>query len=276
MDRELSQLPAPQQTALITLQAKAQESRYPDSILGDHFAWKALTRLDEDLSRYQVSRDGVAGLALRAFCLDEWTRQFLHRCPRATVLYLGCGLDSRVLRVDPDDQVEWYGIDFPEVIALRNHLYDERPHTHFIASPLTAPDWMNLIPADRPTLLIAEGVFPYLEQAQVTTLLSQLLTRFPSGELLFDGYQRWCLPFLNWHPSIRATGAKLRWGINAPIDLESSVPGLRFIDAWTEFSLDQTRHLSPLSRLMRQFRFVRQLGRLLRYRFGPDKNTDTE
>jgi hypothetical protein len=36
---------------------------------------------------------------VRAKHLDDWTREFLAAHRRATVLHLGCGLDSRVFRV---------------------------------------------------------------------------------------------------------------------------------------------------------------------------------
>ena len=39
--------------------------------------------------------------------------------PDATVLHVGCGMDSRVFRVDPPATVQWFDVDYPDVIELR-------------------------------------------------------------------------------------------------------------------------------------------------------------
>jgi O-methyltransferase involved in polyketide biosynthesis len=75
-------------------------------------------------------------MALRAEQLDLWTADFLARHPDATVLQVGCGLDSRMLRVVPPADVRWFDVDVPE----------------------TDPGWLEEMPADRPVLMIAEGL----------------------------------------------------------------------------------------------------------------------
>jgi O-methyltransferase involved in polyketide biosynthesis len=57
-------------------------------------------------------------LPVRAKHLDGWTREFLAAHPRSTVLHLGCGLDTRVYRVDPPAGARWYDVDLPAVIEL--------------------------------------------------------------------------------------------------------------------------------------------------------------
>jgi O-methyltransferase involved in polyketide biosynthesis len=52
---------------------------------------------------------------------DRRTQAFLARVPAAVVVHIGCGLDTRFERVD-NGQVEWYGLDLPEVIELRRQL----------------------------------------------------------------------------------------------------------------------------------------------------------
>ena len=43
------------------------------------------------------------------------------RNPQAAVVHLGCGLDTRFERVD-NGQVEWFDLDIPDVMALRESL----------------------------------------------------------------------------------------------------------------------------------------------------------
>ncbi len=114
MDTERIALTGAKETLLITLAAKAGESRLPDSLLHDHFAAEAMARIDYDFARLNIDRDTMVGLALRAHVLDGWARGFLARHPAATVLHLGCGLDSRVFRLDPGPEVRWFDVYFPD------------------------------------------------------------------------------------------------------------------------------------------------------------------
>ncbi len=65
------------ETLLITLFAKAGESRLPDSLLSDTFAAEAVRRIDYDFARLKVTRDMMVGLAMRARMLDDWVRAFI-------------------------------------------------------------------------------------------------------------------------------------------------------------------------------------------------------
>ena len=70
-------------TLLITLFGKAEESRLPDSLLKDHLAAVAVSRIDYDFSKLKVRLDDAIGLAIRAHALDSWTREFLAQHPEA-------------------------------------------------------------------------------------------------------------------------------------------------------------------------------------------------
>ena len=126
MELEKIKLTGAQETTLATLYGKAMESRRPNSILEDHAADRVLERIDYDFSRLRVRRSDHTSLAVRAKAYDTWARQFLTRYPDCTVLHLGCGLDTRVYRVDPPPTVRLYEIDLPDVIELRRRLCLER------------------------------------------------------------------------------------------------------------------------------------------------------
>jgi O-methyltransferase involved in polyketide biosynthesis len=55
-----------------------------------------------------------------------------------------------------------------------------------LGSSITEPDWLAVIPNDRPTLVLAEGVLEYLTEADVKTLFNRLTAHFAYGQLLFD------------------------------------------------------------------------------------------
>ncbi|WP_349434418.1 class I SAM-dependent methyltransferase [Pararhizobium sp. A13] len=276
MTAEKVSLTGEKQTLLITLYAKAGESRLPDSLLQDRFAAETVRRIDYDFSRLKVDRDMMIGVAMRAHILDGWTRDFIARHPDATVLHLGCGLDSRIFRVDPAPNIRWFDVDYPEVVTLHRKLYPERDGYSLIGSSVTDPKWLADVPADRPTIVIAEGLFPYLPADEVPKLLRRLTAHLPSGELVFDGYSRLGLELISWQPSVRATGARLHWAINDPRDLERQVPRLKLqteLPAYDPEGYDprQIARLSWAARLtILAFAAVPALGRigwLLRFRF---------
>ncbi len=62
---------------------------------------------------------GPTIVASLAATFDLLMTRYLADHPDATVLHLGCGMDSRVFRVDPPVSVQWYDVDYPDVIDLR-------------------------------------------------------------------------------------------------------------------------------------------------------------
>ena len=259
------------ETLLITLYAKALESRWPDSLLRDHLADKAIRQIDYDFSKLKVTPDKVVGLAMRANVLDQWTRQFLSRNSSATVLHLGCGLDTRVFRVDPPPAVQWFDVDYPDVIELRRNLYPNRDHYSMIASSVTEPDWMLAIPAEQPTMVIAEGLLPYLSGDDVRCLFQRLTNHLASGELAFDACSRFGVRLLKQERSIKATGASLRWGVDDPKEIEAWSRRIHLIEEKTAYDPAETRRLPWGSRMfLRLAEFIpplKRIGRMMRYRF---------
>lgn len=181
-------------TNLCTLYLRAYESRSAQPVLGDQAAAEAVQRIDYDFAR--LHRKVQPSLyqflvAARASKLDAWAAEFLDRHPNAAVLHLGCGLDTRYLRLRPPAGVQWFDVDVPQVIDLRRKLYDDTDGYRMIASSVTDAHWLDQVPADRPAMIVAEGLLMYLTEAEVGDLLRRLLDRFEHGELLADLEAPW-------------------------------------------------------------------------------------
>ena len=276
MQAETVALTREKETLLITLWAKAGESLLPDSLLKDRFAAQAAARIDYDFAKLKVDRDLMVGLAMRAHILDGWTRDFLDGHDDALVLHLGCGLDSRVFRIDPPAGVDWCDVDYPEVIALRRKLYPPREDYRLVGSSVTEPGWLDAIPRDRPAMIVAEGLLPYLPEEEVPLLLERLVRHCPSGEIVFDAYSSLGLKLIALQPSIKATGAELHWALDDPAELERKVPGLELVTELTAYDPDgydpaQIARMSWPARFAMQFFSLlpplARIGLLLRYRF---------
>jgi O-methyltransferase involved in polyketide biosynthesis len=262
------------ETMLGTLYLRALDSRSADPVLDDRMADDAVRRIDYDFGRFGERRDHAIAVAMRARTLDLWVREFLAAHPRATVLHLGCGLDSRVHRVGPPAGARWFDVDHPEVIELRRRLYPERDGYRTIGSSVTDPRWLDEVPEGGPVMVVAEGLLMYLTAPDVGRLLRRLTRRFDSGQLAFDAVSPLGLRLQRLVPVVRSTGASLRWGVAGPREVERLVPGLELVTELTAADLADARALGRFSRPFRlRLRLVngipplRRLAWILRYRF---------
>jgi len=201
-----------------------------------------------------------------------WTREFLSAHRRAVVLHLGCGLDSRVFRLNPGPDVEWYDLDYPNVIELREILYPAREHYHLVSASATDPSWLSLIEADRPALLLAEGLSMYLSEADGIALLRRVVDHFPAGELQLDVWSRaGSRAQQKSNKVITRSGSTLGWAVNSPEDILAHLPGIRLMVAASLFKADTvgraTRGTRFVARTASRVPVLRNSIQLHRYAF---------
>ncbi|MQA10909.1 MAG: class I SAM-dependent methyltransferase [Pseudonocardiaceae bacterium] len=271
MTAEKVTLTEEKETLLATLYGRALDSKTKDPILGDRSAADAVGRIDYDFRKAKITPFTAAGVAMRAKLLDDWTVKFLVEHPEATVLHLACGLDTRVERLAPAPIVRWYDVDYPEVIELRERLYPKRDNYQMIGSSVTAEGWLEQLPADRPVVVVAEGLSMYLTESDGKRLIQRITGHFPSGQLLFDAYNLRGIKMQNRIPAVRNAGAKLHWAINDPTELERLHPSLRCVTAISGFNVPGREKL-PLRyqlgvRLVGLIPAIKNISKLLRYRF---------
>jgi O-methyltransferase involved in polyketide biosynthesis len=263
-----------QSTNLATLYGRALDARKPKPVLGDPTAEDAVRRIDYDFGKFKMGDDLAFSVATRAKLFDDVARRYLREHPNAVVLHLGCGMDSRVFRLDPPPTVRWYDVDYPDVIALRAEVYPfERPGYATIGTSVTDLDWIAQVPTDAPALVIAEGLTMYLEPESGRALLRELVEHLPSGEMIFDVYSRLGIRLQKANPVIRNAKATLRWGVNDPLELTPL--GLTPIRRWTAEDMVPPEVRDELSRAMRfqlgllkVLPMFRTMGQLLHFRFG--------
>ena len=177
-----------EETALLTEYARALDSRSPRPILGDTLADEVVGRINYDFAGLGVISSVVCLVALRAKMLDERIRAFTTVHPDAVVVDLGAGLNSAVFRVDPPQTVDWYSVDLPAVIRLRDALLPRRNGSHSVAASVAERDWTDAIPGDRPTMVVADGLFPFLTAPVIAAIFRQITHRFESGMVTFNDY----------------------------------------------------------------------------------------
>ena len=227
-----------QESLFLTLGSRALDSRLPRPFLGDTMADEIIATIGYGLDKFpQLNtklldrRSKVFDVAVRAKILDEMVRRFVLLRPDAVVLDLGAGLDGRISRVNPPPTVEWYDVDFPEVVALRRKLLPQPANAHNVGADLTDPDWLHDIPRDRPAMIVADGLVLFLGQDDFVALLNRLTAHFPGGELALNAYTTYAMWTFKHSRAMRAiAGGMANPGINDPRQLEHWADGLTLLD----------------------------------------------
>jgi len=221
------------ETMLATLTMRAQDaaaSSPTSQYLNDIWAQPVLDKLDYSPAKERIDR--IEFVLLRAKQFDDWTLEFLaehaDKEEGVTVLHLACGLDSRCFRVGcfgsgdgrevvcgmgEGCKVRWIDVDLPEVVRVREMAMPRplesngREYT-LLAKDVTDPTWLEEeIPADRPTLVIMEGLLMYLERAEVERLIRRICDHFPKGQIIADVLGRKFIARQERAKAIHRTGA---------------------------------------------------------------------
>jgi methyltransferase (TIGR00027 family) len=243
------------ETLLMTLFVRARESQHPDAMIKDERAVALVNQLACDFSRLRMQRHDEIAVIMRMRKFDRHVCEFLARKPNGVVVHIGCGLDTRFERVaERNGQVEWFDLDLPDVMALRQKLIrNENSRYHTLATSVFEDGWMCEVSQykPRPFLFLAEGVLPYFEETNVRALFVRLRQYFPGSELVCDAHT----PFVVWADNLQLAYAKvkarLHWSIKSGKDAESWSEGIRLLDEWNYFEEDEPR--------LRAYRWVRHI-----------------
>ena len=110
---------------------------------------------------------------------------FLKKYPQASVVNIGCGLDTTFERID-NGNVYWYDLDLPDVIDLRRKFIRESERRKFIVSSFFEDDWFQNLHVEDNILFIAAGVLYYFKAEEVQNVFKKIADRFPGSEMIFD------------------------------------------------------------------------------------------
>lgn len=118
---------------------------------------------------------------------DDWTDAMLRANKDALVLHIGCGLDSRCLRVK-EPYLNWTNADFPEVLSLRKKYYGENDVYHMMAIDASKAEQIAKLPDNETAIVVLEGISMYLTNEQLSRLLQALERKYTCLHILMDVY----------------------------------------------------------------------------------------
>lgn len=160
-------------------------------------------------------------MAMRARVFDEWTKEKLGEIPDAVVLHIGCGMDSRVLRVGTCANA-WYDVDFEDVIKERKRYFAETDTCFMLSGDARKTDWLSEIPKNRPVIVVMEGISMYLTPDENRQLIQNLENHFASVHLLMDAYTALSAKFTRFANPVKNVGVLKTYGIDDAKTLESN------------------------------------------------------
>jgi O-methyltransferase involved in polyketide biosynthesis len=254
-ERELlRKLTGAPETLLIMLSAKATESLRPDAIVRDPRVVEIHDRISSQMTRLKAGWMTQVGVCIRTEIIDDWARDFLTKHPDATVINLGCGLDTRLTRID-NGRVRWYDIDFPEPLDLRREFLPETDRCKMIAGSATDPATFDQIPPAEHVLIIAEGMCMFLTEDEMKGLVKLLADRFPNSTFIYDALSPQMVSRAGRFESFRQTTGQWRWGVATGRELTAWDPRIEFV-----------REESLFERHVHRWRWVRWLVKIPRIR----------
>jgi O-methyltransferase involved in polyketide biosynthesis len=222
------------ETALLTLRARANEARRPDSIIDDPMAIVLMDSIHYDFGKFGPANR--QDMALRALAYDNNARRYLADHPSATVVALAEGLQTSFYRLDAGglgDQFRWLTVDLPPIVALRSRLLPASERVSTCAQSALDFSWMDRVDTSEGVFLTAEGLLMYLQPDEALGLIAQCARRFPGGQMMFDLPPSW---FAAWarkgmRTSLRYRVPPMPFSLSPgeAAGLVNTVPGIRAV-----------------------------------------------
>ena len=212
------------ETMLITLWAKAEESKRKDAILRDKKATEIIKKVEYDFSKFGKAKFSQAGCCIRASLIDTEVKEFLTNNPDDVVIQLGAGLDARYERLQGVQVTHWYDLDVKDAITLRRQLLTESKKNTYIASSMFDYGWTDIVKTyGKPILIIIEGVLMYFTPEQVKTFFNEICSRLENATVLFDMLAFSLVGHSKQHDSLSKVGkdVEFKWSLLNTNDMES-------------------------------------------------------
>ncbi|MEM1022996.1 MAG: class I SAM-dependent methyltransferase [Myxococcota bacterium] len=178
-------LGAVQETLLVPLLGRAEQTRQRTGLIDDPKAVEIVESLDYDFSKW-MGTQSLVGATIRAQLFDREVRDFLDQHPDGTVVEIGAGLNTRYERLD-NGRAQWIELDLPDSLSLRRQFFEDTERRHMVAANVMDSSWHQELAQHRgPYCFVSEAVLIYLDEPQVETTLRQLVEKFPGSTLVMD------------------------------------------------------------------------------------------
>ena len=205
-------------TLYIPLYGKAYVSK-KSLFLHDEYAEKIWEAEHFPLKGKSKSKYLAYYMGIRSAVFDAWVKEQMKCADDAVVIHVGCGMDSRAMRIA--EHSLWYDVDFPEVIKERGRYFCESQEYRMLSGDLRDPAWLAEIPQKSKAIVVMEGVSMYLTTEQLQCALSAVCEHFDKVALLVDCYTSFAAKMSRYKNPINDVGVTTVYGIDDPHVLQS-------------------------------------------------------
>ncbi len=254
-------------TLLIPLRGRYLETKRHDGIINDPKSVEIIDSIDHDFDECELPWSGQILISARTEILDEAVEKFIGKNPDGVIVNLGCGLDTRLHRID-NGKIIWYDLDLSECIEIREKFFCQTDRYKFIAKSVLDFSWVNDIVRDKKTLFIAEGLLIYFDEKHVKEIIFAIKNNFPNSEILFEVYSPLIKISLNRHPHIRKAFSMFKWLLHTGKTMEKWDKGINFLKEW--HYVDRYPKRWGWMKFLRFFPILRKTMKIVHLRFNAE------
>ncbi|PIE68612.1 MAG: hypothetical protein CSA21_06370 [Deltaproteobacteria bacterium] len=223
-----------EETLLLPLWGRAYETQRKNPRLMDAKAVEIIKAIDYDFSQIEKTQSlSQHGWIARSWHTDKMARAFIEKHPEATIVNIGCGLDTTFSRID-NGKILFYELDLPDVIRLRKHFYQDSERHQSIAASFLETAWFENIVVKDGLLFLAGGVLMYFEEEQIREFFLAVADHFGACEFYFDALSPACMKMAK-KAVLKKGGMGMNlengWGLKPVKSLETWDNRIRVIDA---------------------------------------------
>jgi len=232
-DKSEIKLGSVQKTLLLPLWGRAIETQKQKPLLIDTKAVSIINSIPYDFSVISNNINELIqyGWIARSIFFDKKIKAFIEVHPEATIVNIGCGLDTTFDRVD-NGKIQWIDLDLPDTIDLRKKYIPESDRRHFIAKSAMDKSWYSKIEHKSSVMLLIAGVLHYFEEKEVKGLFNDFHTFLPGAEVIFDYASIKGMKLSNKQVIEKGgmdESAHIKWGIRDILEIEKWNSNIKII-----------------------------------------------
>jgi len=213
-----------QETLLLPLWGRAVETQKQKPLLVDNKAVSIINSIPYDFTviSKNISKFVQFGWIARSNYFDKKIKSFIELYPEATIVNIGCGLDTTFDRVD-NGKIRWIDLDLPDTIELRKNYISESDRRQFIPKSVFDTSWYDRIEKNKNVMLLIAGVLFYFDEYDVKRLFNDFHTFLPGVEIIFDYGSNLGIKISNKRVIEKGgmdKSAYMKWGIGNILEIE--------------------------------------------------------
>jgi O-methyltransferase involved in polyketide biosynthesis len=248
-----------QGTLLVPLWGRAYETKKKRPLLVDDKSVEIINSITYDLSKIEKIFNKTAHMGFIARCIyfDDEIRKFISIHPEATIVNIGCGLDTTFDRID-NGKIQWIELDLPEVIDFRRKYIEEADRHLFVGKSVFDTSWYASIKNRNEVMFLIAGVLQYFTNQEITILFNEFKKVCPGVDVIFDYCSKIGMKEMN--KSLIKTSeltktARLQWGIDDISELKKINDRIAVINNMTIYKEHKKKYPLHIRILLSYFDF---------------------